>query len=435
MEMQETQMTLPTGTGSEDTQGNTVEVRFETDLLPLFEQRFTKAAKKYAKVGQELRIISQRTEMTNHSTGILGFDFDEEVSVTYITINRPEIHVRPGVEFWGTISLADGTKTVYRTAACPEDLVLSELELTCDHCNTNRRRKKYFIFQEDGRLMRLGSTCVQPYYGLDLERILRTFDGIMADLEAPVESCGGRVDIGWSLTELMIATEFITNYSGGRWIPQSQALNREPSSSAIRSLLIDCTKFPHKPEVKKFEAYCKGLDRGKGKDLSAILIEKYSKPQDDFGWNIYNNLYVEDEDGTRRLRNRIPSKASGLICFAIFQAIHGDYRKKEKSQEVESGEKGQKPQSIHVGLKGDRLTMRVKVMTVREIANDWGDALMLGFEDESGNQFRWFASSESSRTWEPLAESGEFIVIKGTVKKHTEYKGLAQTVLNRVVIL
>ena len=154
----------------ENTQNSTIDICFASDLAGLFWERFAKAQKKYAKVGQELQVVSQKTEI-KRVIGSLGLL--EDIRYTKVSIARPMINVRPGVEFWGVVSLAGGTKTVYRTEACPEDLVLSELELTCDHCKTNRRRKKYFIFQEDGKLMRLGSTCVQPYYGLDLERILR----------------------------------------------------------------------------------------------------------------------------------------------------------------------------------------------------------------------------------------------------------------------
>ena len=184
----------------------------------------------------------------------------------------------------------------------------------------------------------------------------------MEELGEPLETGCGRGDSGWSLTDLIVATEFVC--ATGKWIPQSRCMEKDPSSSAIRGLLIDKYRGIDNKVMDTFRAFLSGLDISHGCDIVKILEEKYVTPTDDFGWNIYNNLYVEDiEDGktTRRLRSYIPSKAAGLICFAIFQAIHGDFRKKENQEKQKTNK------SVHVGTKGERTIFKVKVVTVKNI--------------------------------------------------------------------
>jgi hypothetical protein len=45
--------------------------------------------------------------------------------------------------------------------------------------------------------------------------------------------------------------------------------------------------------------------------------------------------------------------------------------------------------------------------------------------DEAGHSFTWFCSGK------PL-EEGKVYEVKATVKKHDEYKGVKQTIVNRV---
>lgn len=410
----------------------TFEIQFETDLLDLFYKRFAKAAKKYAKLGQELRIVGTREEVVMESRVIGGKEFEEEIHITHIEIERPSIDVRPGVVFWGTISLTHGTKTIYRTEECPDDVVLAELELICDHCNVNRKRNKYFVFQEDGRLMRLGSTCVQPYFGLNLERILKCFDGIMDGLGEPVPQGGGRRDLGWGLGELIIGTEYVC--AKGKWIPAGV------SSNAIRSILIQSWRHPHEDASKKFIAFCRSQVDTRLRDVESILEEKYKDPQDDFGWGIYNALFTREngEDASQgRLRSRIASKASGLACFAIYQALFGDYRRRgEKKEETPAPSNNGKG---HIGNKGEKVTLKVKATQSREIDTEWGGAILIGFEDEKGNRIKWFYSGRelyfTRKEFSRRVEDGGFFTIQGTVKKHGEYRGEPETHLTRVKVL
>lgn len=432
-----------------ETTQTSIAVEFTTDRLHIFQERWAKASKKFAKVGQELRIVSQKEVVRTEDRKVGDRTFKVDVSYTILEIARPDITVRPGVEFWGTINIEQGVKTVYRTEACPDDLVLANLELKCDHCNSNRRRKAYFIFGENGQTLRLGSTCCQPYFGLDLARILKVYDGIMEMVGDPIPEGYGRGDNGIDLGDLILVTEFCTAQSG--WVPASQRMSRETSGDAIRHLLGILENGAYNEREKhtreRFVEFCKGQSEEKIQEVRNLLISQFSKPENDFGWNIYNALFADNEleelrmvnrvgeKGDIRLVNRIATKTLGIVGYAIHSAIFGDPRKKWENKEEKTDEK----KSEKVGNKGDRITVEVTVTDVRALENQWGDSLMIGFEDNSGNSFRWFYSGRDQgtmkRDMEAAQDAGKVVRIKGTVKKHDEYRGKAQTHLTRCAVL
>ena len=77
-------------------------------------------------------------------------------------INRPRIQAGPWT-FVGALRQEEGGVLAFRFREVddmPEEVV-------CDHCGLKRDRKQAYVIQhEEGELMTLGSTCVQPFLGL-----------------------------------------------------------------------------------------------------------------------------------------------------------------------------------------------------------------------------------------------------------------------------
>lgn len=83
--------------------------------------------------------------------------------------------------------------------------------------------------------------------------------------------------------------------------------------------------------------------------------------------------------------------------------------------------------SKYQGAVGDKIEVAVKLTFKKVIETKFGYSTLYGFEDASGNQYRWFSTSYTFEMQE-----GQQAVIKGTVKKHETYKDVAQTMLTRV---
>lgn len=114
-----------------------------------------------------------------------------------------------------------------------------------------------------------------------------------------------------------------------------------------------------------------------------------------------------------------------LVSLTVAYARHMDeiaaYEKKQKAHEEEVNA------SSYVGNIGDKITVNcTSCNCVSSWANMYGVTYLYNFKDTDGNVFIWYASKCIDD-----AEDKEVATISGTVKDHSEYNGVKQTVLTR----
>ena len=80
--------------------------------------------------------------------------------------------------------------------------------------------------------------------------------------------------------------------------------------------------------------------------------------------------------------------------------------------------------SEYQGEIGEKITVQVEVTGNHPYEGRYGTGVVHTFEDENGNVYVWTTSSKS-------IEVGNVITLTGTVKDHTEYRNVKQTVLTR----
>ena len=115
-------------------------------------------------------------------------------------------------------------------------------------------------------------------------------------------------------------------------------------------------------------------------------------------------------------------------CFQYYNTNHEAYNAiKEENERRKAAEN----HSEYVGNVGDRIEVPVTIKSAYnfEVASysRWGRTethTIYTMLDKDGNVYVWKTSG-----W--LGQEGEDVVIKGTVKEHSEYKGVKQTVLTR----
>ena len=81
--------------------------------------------------------------------------------------------------------------------------------------------------------------------------------------------------------------------------------------------------------------------------------------------------------------------------------------------------------SEYVGEVKERIEFEAEVMGVYGTEGFYGHTDIVKFKDAAGNHFTWFASDYTDLV------RGDRMTIKGTVKKHDDYKGIKQTILTR----
>ena len=82
--------------------------------------------------------------------------------------------------------------------------------------------------------------------------------------------------------------------------------------------------------------------------------------------------------------------------------------------------------SVYVGEIGERLrNILVEIRNITGFDSAFGYKWVYTFEDEKGNLYSWFTTSQQS------VSIGMKVILTGTVKAHVEYKGAETTQLNR----
>jgi len=81
--------------------------------------------------------------------------------------------------------------------------------------------------------------------------------------------------------------------------------------------------------------------------------------------------------------------------------------------------------SEYVGVVKERIEFEAEVIGVYGTEGFYGHTDIVKFKDMDGNLFTWFASDYTD------LERGDHVSIKGTIKKHEEYRGIKQTMLTR----
>jgi hypothetical protein len=85
--------------------------------------------------------------------------------------------------------------------------------------------------------------------------------------------------------------------------------------------------------------------------------------------------------------------------------------------------------SRHFGQISERLTVTLLVLNRTEIPKPDGVTVLYKFVDPNGNRAAWFASTD------PKLEIGLTYHLKATVIRHSEFRGIAETILNRCKVL
>lgn len=106
-----------------------------------------------------------------------------------------------------------------------------------------------------------------------------------------------------------------------------------------------------------------------------------------------------------------------------------DLRKAEVEAAREAQRKAEAATSEHVGTVGERRDFVLTLVTETCWDGAYGRTYLYVFRDADGNVFSWKASRGHT------FERGETYALKATVKGHGEYKGVAQTEINRGKLL
>lgn len=295
---------------------------------------------------------------------------------------------------------------------------------SCDHCQTARdRATTYLLESADGELKQVGASCVEEFSGVAPEHALAA-TSIWAEFAAMQEELQGESPKESAIFHPAMPLEpFLAIVS--RRIRQEGWV-----SSSVANANREAMMLPDKPTARAALEEIEDLVKRSKCDLvlspdvdpqdleiaAAALAHARASYAD-----IPDRLEVEAFDANMWsvARNDVfVDKHAGFAAFIV--------RKYESEVLEPRRREAQSITSTHVGTEGKRDEFTVTVGRKIPMEGAYGIRMLCLMSDQHGNQLRWVASGN------PDIEVGKTYLVKATVKKHDEYKGILQTHLSRV---
>lgn len=366
-------------------------------------------------------------EMT-FTTHVKGepFVMDEERKCAVLVCNvvvEGEVLVKKDdkdYRYLGSVRFNDGIKQSYCKDKDYEWAFLNFREGICDHCGTKRmNRKSYYLFEADGKVFQVGSTCLKEYLGIDSVEYLRCAENTFLSIAECNDddwfmngNAGFSDAIGVSYEKAYKFVDFAT-MGFKKWTKASAGCDsmyatvHEMSTVAVVRSMIS--------------AYFLGKETEEGHNDIQLSREECiaywkSQPLTTFTDNVINALSA---DATHPC-------SLGTYCYGIYGAVNA----KIKSQ-MTKVEDTSKPCKFEVGK---RVNIKGKVISVNEYEVEdtfsyrggFVTKYTVNFQDEDMALCHF---NTGSTTFKGVKE-GDEIEIRGKVKNAKEYKGVMYTGLD-----
>jgi hypothetical protein len=368
------------------------------------------------------------------------------------TGGRPKLG---GWEFAGTLEhdLETGLTILRTSEAFGRELPLKfrTAKPICEHCGLQRnRRDTYVVYNaEQDVYKQVGHQCVADFLGLqDVHRALDIAE-IWYDLndicsgsdDDEREGWGGfKKDTAMSLMEFLsraVATVRVFGFVS-RTAQQAarEKLDSLPDDKASQMIVPETTKvrvmnycFPEQKDLVykgRPTKLAEEIEQTKPTEADIARAGELIDWAQSFDRDKCNDYQFNLLAATAN--EIMPFRRSGIVAslpaaWNKHQQILDERQKKAAQWKAENAERIAKCK--HVGTVGERVRgLKLTVKRVIPLEKQFGVTYVTAMEDADGNQFTWFASGTELKV-------GDTYTCDATVKDHSEFKGIKQTVLTR----
>lgn len=280
---------------------------------------------------------------------------------------------------------------------------------TCDHCGTSRRRADTFVIRTpDGAIRRIGRNCLADFLAGDAASFiaLGQFQDAIRDLHDDGEWSEGGGG-GWCAptTEhyLACAVSSIEHHGFFKRGGEGQATADHAAHLAGRA--------PNDPKMER---------EWRAQQPTAAHIDR---AREVLAWVVAS---TETSDYAHNLR----VACAGIIADRKFQGIIASAPQalnREQGRVAERAARAAAPDAGHLGEVGKRLDFAATVVRVKAFETMYGGKLIIAMRTADGHDVITFTTGRGCSS----NDVGKTFEVRGTVKKHSEYQGRAQTELSR----
>jgi hypothetical protein len=357
---------------------------------------------------------------------------DENGDVKYYVRKRTVkvVGEPPRVEGWTLVAKLMHLDGVVIIAAVPGETVPVEFREVsperCDHCHAHRYRLDTFVLRNeaDGSHKVVGRNCLADFLGgHDPKRVAAMCELMIAVGEALEQeegwNCGGGY---YRLDPLDVLARTAVAIREDGWLSRTAARNSMMPVSATADV-VSSDFWALDPKYRDLLA--KKATEADHKEAAAAWEWAATAAEGSSNDYLYNVQTVSQ-------MTSIDARLLGITCSILVA-----YRK-FMDREIER--RKAKAESHHFGEVGKRGVFELTLVGYTSCEGYYGTTHIFRFIEGEGNRVTWFSSRDVEWAWgvdEETGEPGELrrgdtFTVKATVKKHEEYKGVAQTVVTRV---
>lgn len=379
---------------------------FEIPALAMgvLQSKLDKLRKKAAKFGSgdiKLIRVGRRTETDGTQVVIVAIEGNPVKHDGYTFLARLDHNLDPTGESNIVYSMPGESLT--------EDQRLAGAD--CDHCGWRRNRKDTFILRKDDdqSFIQVGRTCLKDFFGHDPAEVVRRAQYITKVIDAVTNAGQGgeaymtnrrSVDLQTFLSYVVSCVE------ENGWTSGKDAWNDEARVSTRDQACNSMFRWPYplsedRPTKEQIDTAAKVLE----------FIITLDPQKSDFNFNMSQMVKLEVID----------YKATGIAAAMVFCYNRHVEQEVAKAAAPKSDLDG----SEYVGNEKERLDLDVKILSSKLHDGHFGTYYITRMLDGDGNLHISFGAYHE--------EVDAQVKIRGTVKRHQEFQGVKQTVLNRVM--
>jgi len=316
-----------------------------------------------------------------------------------------------GWEFIATLQHLPTGENIIRAITQDYEIPLEYRESgsACEHCNVKRYRKDTYVVRHDAtcEAKQVGSTCIKDFLGGNSPDNIMQRAGFAGDvlsfMEGARHSTGENHNEGiFHINSFLAQTAAVIRDHG--WLSKAEAYRNGGVATATRVQ-------EHLNDIFDVPAVSRVTDEDK--ELAKKAAEWAENLSDE---------EVEPSDYLYNIRAIARSGMVGYRTIGFAASIVNAYNRANKP-------KPEIKESNHIGTIKKREVFALKAKVVSGFTSRYGYTNKYVFEDKEGNVVVWLSSVN-----QPIKE-GEQYSIKGTVKAHTEFRGVKQTELSRCEVM
>jgi hypothetical protein len=354
---------------------------------------------------------------------------DEDGLVGKRFLNIRLIGTTPKIEGWeflATLEHMPGGNIIRKMPTVEGDVPeeYRTVEPWCYHCQTMRPRNDTFLVRhEDGRIVQVGRTCLRDFLGHKdphavanwLSQLEEAFERIHDEVsrESYGRGCGEPL---LSLDEVLSHAACMIRNHG--WTSSAQVQSDPDGSKVATGTLTRINIDNMRTRQRSWNGDPLWDTPNEDDTAVAQLTIKYIRDV------LSQKTELNDYEHNLKVAfssDWVKSRSIGIVASAIAAMKRHQDRLRERKEGASQAE----IKDEFIGVVGGRLTARVNVQKIIPISSDFGVSHLHVMCDPDGRLIKWFSTSS-------VLEEGKTYDITAKIKKHTEFKGSKETVVNYV---